>query len=68
MKKRHQLTNGENGVYWAIAKHKIGYLTLNNKHRSLLIVNFNNDHPHVVVLPNSKDILPMEKRRRCKTF
>jgi hypothetical protein len=59
IKKQRQLTAAERGIYWALSKHKKGYSTINNKLQALLIVAFN-DHPHVVVLPNTKDILKVK--------
>jgi hypothetical protein len=56
IEKRRQLTAAERGIYWALSKRKKGYSTINNKLQTLLIVAFNN-HPHVVVLPNTKDTL-----------
>jgi hypothetical protein len=56
MEKHHQLTVGKKGIHWAMARHKKGYSTISNELRTLLIVAFN-DHPHVIVLPNTKDTL-----------
>jgi hypothetical protein len=54
MEKRHQLAVGKKGIHWAMARCKKGYSTIRNKLRTMLIV-VCNDHPHVVVLPNTKD-------------
>jgi hypothetical protein len=54
--KRKQLTNGERGVYWALAKRKRGFSKIDAELRQLLIKAFN-DHPHVIVSPNAKDTL-----------
>ena len=54
--KRRQLTAGKKGVYWALAKHKKGYSTINKELWSLLATAFN-DHPHVIVSPNAKGML-----------
>jgi hypothetical protein len=43
--KRQQLTSGERGIYWALAKIKRGYSTINNELKSMLLDAFN-DHPH----------------------
>jgi hypothetical protein len=52
--KRQQLTAGERGIYWVLAKTKRGYSTISNEMKSILLDAFNN-HPHVVVSPNTKD-------------
>jgi hypothetical protein len=57
--KRQQLTAGEWGIYWALAKTKRGYSTISNELKSILLDAFNN-HPHVVVLPNTKDTLQVK--------
>ena len=58
--KRQQLTAGERrGIYCALAKTKRGYLTISDKLKSILLEAFNN-HPHVVVLPNTKDTLQVK--------
>ncbi len=59
MEKRRQLTAGERGVYWALAKRKKGYSKINEDLLSLLIVAFN-DHPHVIVSPNAKDTMQVK--------
>jgi hypothetical protein len=59
IKKRQQLTAGKKGVYWALAKHKKGYFTINEELWLLLVAAFNN-HPHVIVLPNAKDTLQVK--------
>ena len=64
IKKRRQLTADEKGVYWALAKCKKGYSTINKELRLLLVTAFN-DHPHVIVLPNPKDKLQV-KDADCK--
>ena len=48
IEKRWQLTTGEKGVYWALAKCKKGYSTINEELWSLCVAAFN-DHPHVIV-------------------
>ena len=53
IKKHRQLTAGEKGIYWVIAKCKKGYFTINEELRLLLVAAFN-DHPHIIVLPNAK--------------
>jgi hypothetical protein len=57
--KRQQLTSGERGIYWALAKIKRGYSTISNELKSMLLDAFN-DHPHVVVSPNTKDTLQVK--------
>jgi hypothetical protein len=59
MEKGCQLTAGESGVYWALAKQKKGYSKINEDLCSLLIVAFN-DHPHVIVSPNAKDTIQVK--------
>jgi hypothetical protein len=44
------------GVYWALAKCKKGFSKVDKELRSLLIVEFN-DHPHIILSPNAKDML-----------
>jgi hypothetical protein len=56
--KRRQLTTGEKGTYWALAKRKKGFSKIDDALRSLLVDAFN-DHPHVIVSPNSKDTLQL---------
>jgi hypothetical protein len=56
--KRQQLTAGERG-YWALAKTKRGYSTISDELKSILLDAFN-DHPHVVVSPNTKDVLQVK--------
>jgi hypothetical protein len=53
IKKRQQLIAGERGIYWAIAKGKKEYSKISNKLKLLLLNAFNN-HPHVLVWPNTK--------------
>ena len=70
IEKRRLLSAGEMGVNWALTTKKKGYSTISNELKSLLLVAFN-DHPHVIVSPNSKDTLQMtnadgEKVRVCK--
>ena len=70
IKKHRLLSAGEMGVKWALATKKKGYSTISNELKLLLLVAFN-DHPHVIVSPNSKDTLQMtnadgEKVRVCK--
>jgi hypothetical protein len=72
IKKRRQLTTGEKGIYWTLAKRKKGYSTINEELRSLLVAAFN-DHPHVIMLPNAKDTLKVkdvdgEKVSVCKVL
>ena len=59
IEKRRQLTDAERGTYWALSKRKKGYSTINDELRTLLVVAFN-DHPHVVVSPNTKDTLKVK--------
>ena len=51
--KRRQLTTGEKGIYWALAKRKKGYSTINEELWSLLVAAFN-------MLPNAKDTLKVK--------
>jgi hypothetical protein len=57
--KRQQLTAGERGTYWALATTKRGYSTISDELKSILFDAFN-DHPHVAVLPNTKDTLQVK--------
>jgi hypothetical protein len=57
--KRRNLAAGEKGVYWALAKRKKGYSTINKELRLLLVAAINN-HPHIIVLPNAKDTLQVK--------
>ena len=57
--KRQQLMAGERGIYWALAKTKRGYLTISDELKSILLDAFNH-HPHVVVLPNTKNTLKVK--------
>jgi hypothetical protein len=59
IEKRRQLTAGKKGVYWALAKRKKGYSTINKEIQLLLVTAFKN-HPHVIVLPNAKDMLQVK--------
>ncbi len=59
VEKRQLLTTREKGVYWALAKRKKGYSTINDEIRSLLVAAFN-DHPHVIMSPNAKDMLQVK--------
>jgi hypothetical protein len=60
--KRQQLTARERGIYSALAKPKIGYSTISNELKSILLDPFN-DHPHVVVSPNTKDTLQVKNEK-----
>jgi hypothetical protein len=57
--KRQQLMAGERGIYWALPKKKRGYSIISNELKSILLDAFN-DHPHVVVSPNTKDVLQVK--------
>ncbi len=59
IKKRRHLTAGKKGIYWALAKCKKGYSKIDKALRSLLVVAFN-DHPSVIVSPNTKDMLQLK--------
>jgi hypothetical protein len=56
--KRRQLTAGEKGTYWVLAEQKKGFSKIDDALRSLLVDAFN-DHPHVIMSPNSKDTLQL---------
>jgi hypothetical protein len=58
IEKRRLLSAREKGVNWALTTKKKGYSAISNELKSLLLVAFN-DHPHVIVSPNSKDSLQM---------
>jgi hypothetical protein len=59
IEKRRQLTAAVRGIYWALSKRKKSYSTINDELQTLLIVAFNN-HPHIVLLPNTKDTLQVK--------
>jgi hypothetical protein len=59
IKKRRQLSASKKGIFWALAKRKKGYSTIDDAIRSLLVTAFN-DHPHVIVSPNARDTLQVE--------
>ncbi len=59
IEKRRQLTFCKKGVYWALAIRKEGYSTINEELRVLLIAVFR-DQPHVIVSPNTKDMLKVK--------
>ncbi len=67
IKKREQLTPGVRGIYWAIAKGKKGYSKISYKLK-LLLLNAFNDHPQVVVSPNTKDTLQVMNADGNKTL
>ncbi len=72
IKKRWQLTGSEKGIYWAFAKCKKGYSTI-NKELWLLLVPAFNDHPHIIVSLNANDALQLkdvngEKVSVCKVM
>jgi hypothetical protein len=54
MDKRARLMAEEKEVYWARCQRKKGYRKITDNLCLLLIAAFY-DHPHVIVLPNSKD-------------
>jgi hypothetical protein len=57
--KSQQLTASKREIYWTLAKKKNGYSTISNELK-LMLVNAFNDHPHVVVSPNTKDTLQVK--------
>ncbi len=59
IKKRWQLSAGKKGIFWALAKRKKWYSKINDVIRLLLVTAFNN-HPHVIVSPNSRDTLQVK--------
>ena len=57
IEKRKLLSAEEMGIHWwALAKKKKGYTTISDELKLLLVNEFNN-HPQVIVSPNSKDRL-----------
>jgi hypothetical protein len=58
--------DGERGNHWALAKAKKGYSTISLDLKAMLL-NMFNDHPHVVVLPNTKDTLLVKNADRETT-
>jgi hypothetical protein len=67
IKKRRLLSAGEMGIHWALAKKKKGYTTISDDLKLLLVKAFNN-HPHVIVSPNSKERLQMINAEGEKIF
>jgi hypothetical protein len=59
IEKQRLLSAGEMGIHWVLAKKKKGYSKISNELK-LLLVNAFHDHPHVVVLPNTKDTLQVK--------
>ena len=56
IEKRQQLTADKRGVHWELSMRKKGYSKIDEALRLLLIDAFN-DHPRLIVSPNSKDVL-----------
>ena len=65
IKKRAQLTAGEKGIYWSRALKRNGYSKITPALRELLMSAFNN-HPHVIVSPNTKDTLQVKNAEGVK--
>ena len=63
IEKRQQLSTGKKGIYWARVKCKKGFCKINKAIQLMLIGAFNN-HPHVIMSPNSKDTLQL-KNAHC---
>jgi hypothetical protein len=59
IEKCRQLSANEKGIFWVLAKCKKGYSKMDKVIWLLLVVAFNN-HPHVMVSPNSKDTLQLK--------
>ncbi len=59
IEKGRQLSAGKKGIFWALAKCKKGYSKIKDAIRLLLVAAFNN-HPHVIVSPNARDILQVK--------
>jgi hypothetical protein len=67
IEKRKLLSAGEMGIHWALAKKKKGYTTISDELKLLLANEFNN-HPQVIVSPNSKDRLQTKNAEGEKIF
>jgi hypothetical protein len=67
IKKGRQLSAGKKGIYWALAKCKKGYSKIDEVLWSLLVAAFNN-HTHVIVLPNAKDLLHLKNANGKKVL
>ena len=67
IEKRKLLSAGEMGIHWALAKKKKGYTTISDELKLLLVNEFNN-HPQVIVSPNSKDRLQTKNAEGEKIF
>jgi hypothetical protein len=59
IEKHWQLSTSKRGIFWALAKHKKGYLKINKATQTLLVPAFK-DHPHVFVSPIAKDMLQLK--------
>jgi hypothetical protein len=59
IEKRQQLSTSKKGIFWALAKCKKGYSKIDEVLWSLLAAAFNN-HPHVIVSPNAKNMLQLK--------
>ena len=68
IEKRKLLSAGEMGIHWwALAKKKKGYTTISDELKLLLVNEFNN-HPQVIVSPNSKDRLQTKNAEGDKIY
>jgi hypothetical protein len=65
MDKRGSLTAKEEGVYWARCKKKKGHSKIDDNLRHLLLAAFY-DHPHAIILPNSKDTIMVRNKQGVK--
>ena len=59
IEKCRQLSVDKKGIFWALAKCKKRYSTINKELWLLLITAFN-DHPHIIVLLNAKNMLQVK--------
>jgi hypothetical protein len=59
IKKLQQLSTGKAGIFWVLAKCKKVYSKINEAIRSFLVEAFNN-HPHVIMSPNARDMLQVK--------
>jgi hypothetical protein len=59
IEKRQQLSTGKAGIFWVLAKRNKGYSKIDKAIRLLLVTAFN-DHPHVIVTPNKRDMLQLK--------
>jgi hypothetical protein len=53
------LSASKAGIFWALSKRKKGYSKIDKVNRLFLVEAFN-DHPHIIVSPNARDMLQVK--------